>query len=565
MSDSLDRDELELLESLLGELAAGDLSAEAATKLERLLAGDPQSVWRYIQTMHLCAGLQWQNGDSRHLSENSYLEDDEFEPVKQCGASASLAPRDSVRLAANLSRGQKLMAIAAGLLVVVTGALWGTWSQRTGNRSTEEIAIDSFSTQGAAATVVSISPDCKWVSDEGRLSNGKGLAAGHQIRITNGRIDLRFGQGAEVFLNGPAAFTVTAENSGYLILGGLTANVPDSAIGFLVDTPHGKVVDLGTEFGVVVDDFGSAEVGVFKGKVLTHVNQAQEAVELAEGDSLQWGLGTATHAVVSPRRYDRGLSHIGFVDEQTPFAELVLEDDFNDRQLNMEQWKTLGHVSEKDGGIQLGRDRGEGERGNVPYLLTTREFDPSKGCLVITGTVRFSNPLDLKSGALSVFTRAEDGRGTFPRPEYAYLGTGVRSTFWPVSTVAGETLRVLVRPLPAAENVGLLGEEFEASGDSSEWKFQVIDDGVNLSLTVAQTDNPAVMKTVHARSLFNGSANYIALEGDPITSILLDNIKIFQVKKQPDRLDRTVHSAYFDDKGVCSLLSLTGDVFALLR
>ena len=38
--------------------------------------------------------------------------------------------------------------------------------------------------------------------------------------------------------------------------GELVARVPEAGHGFTIETPHGKVVDLGTEFGVVVDDFG---------------------------------------------------------------------------------------------------------------------------------------------------------------------------------------------------------------------------------------------------------------------------------------------------------------------
>ena len=43
--------------------------------------------------------------------------------------------------------------------------------------------------------------------------------------------------------------------------------MPVRARGFTVLTPHNKVVDLGTEFGLAVDEAGAATVRVFTGEV----------------------------------------------------------------------------------------------------------------------------------------------------------------------------------------------------------------------------------------------------------------------------------------------------------
>ena len=45
----------------------------------------------------------------------------------------------------------------------------------------------------------------------------------------------------------------------------MTARVPVPAHGFTVHSPQGKVVDLGTEFGVSVDGPGTTSVRVFSG------------------------------------------------------------------------------------------------------------------------------------------------------------------------------------------------------------------------------------------------------------------------------------------------------------
>ncbi len=52
-----------------------------------------------------------------------------------------------------------------------------------------------------------------------------------------------------------------------LLYGTLTARVPMQARGFTVLAPSGKIVDLGTEFGLSVADGGSTSVKVFTGLV----------------------------------------------------------------------------------------------------------------------------------------------------------------------------------------------------------------------------------------------------------------------------------------------------------
>jgi hypothetical protein len=57
-------------------------------------------------------------------------------------------------------------------------------------------------------------------------------------------------------------------NEARLLHGSLTARVPQRARGFTVYSPRGKVVDLGTEFGLSVDESGGTAVRVFEGEVV---------------------------------------------------------------------------------------------------------------------------------------------------------------------------------------------------------------------------------------------------------------------------------------------------------
>jgi hypothetical protein len=107
------------------------------------------------------------------------------------------------------------------------------------------------------------------------LPVGTRFPAGKRLALTNGLAELTFSSGAKVILHAPAQFAVAGPLEADLQLGKLTAKVPHSdtgrgAAGFTVATPSGKVVDLGTEFGVNVADDHTMHVVVFVGEVIVN-------------------------------------------------------------------------------------------------------------------------------------------------------------------------------------------------------------------------------------------------------------------------------------------------------
>jgi hypothetical protein len=97
-----------------------------------------------------------------------------------------------------------------------------------------------------------------------------GAAAG-RVAFQSGLVEITYSSGVRVTLEGPADFRVIDAISGKLTDGRMVASVPHGAEGFQVDYAHGKVVDLGTEFGLSTRPDGTAKVGVFVGKVELHV------------------------------------------------------------------------------------------------------------------------------------------------------------------------------------------------------------------------------------------------------------------------------------------------------
>jgi negative regulator of sigma E activity len=108
--------------------------------------------------------------------------------------------------------------------------------------------------------------NCRWTekgAPEGDLSPGK------MLELRQGLAELHFRSGACLVLQGPANLQLLSAGRVRLLRGKLTARVPESARGFEVLSPAGKVMDLGTEFGIGVEEDGSTQVYVFRGEVET--------------------------------------------------------------------------------------------------------------------------------------------------------------------------------------------------------------------------------------------------------------------------------------------------------
>ncbi|VAX41808.1 hypothetical protein MNBD_PLANCTO02-3329, partial [hydrothermal vent metagenome] len=93
------------------------------------------------------------------------------------------------------------------------------------------------------------------------------LKTGQQYHLEEGLLELEMSSGTKIAIAGPTTFQLLDSNKLRLLHGTITANVPHKAIGFTVNTPTIKVVDLGTQFGVHVNKEGVSETHVFKGIV----------------------------------------------------------------------------------------------------------------------------------------------------------------------------------------------------------------------------------------------------------------------------------------------------------
>ena len=108
-----------------------------------------------------------------------------------------------------------------------------------------------------------------------KLSDNETIVSG--MRLTNrrdlsflhtGLIEILFDGGAKVLLEAPAAFRLNSSDRMVLHQGQLFAVVPDYAQGFTVETPNSQIIDMGTEFAIRVEQNGTSDLHMFKGKAI---------------------------------------------------------------------------------------------------------------------------------------------------------------------------------------------------------------------------------------------------------------------------------------------------------
>jgi hypothetical protein len=193
----------------------------------------------------------------------------------------------------------QVLAVAACLLLAL-GAGWWLAARRGGQADTRD--------EPAIAWLVN-AQNCQWADGAGPVGD---LRSGTRVRLARGLAEVCFQCGARVVLEGPASLELLSGRSARLIQGKLTAHVLTPRAGFEIVSPQGKVIDLGTEFGISVSDNGATEVYVFEGKVEALATKSKApAVSLTQNQGARIADGQVTLRPIAPggdgRRFVRAI------------------------------------------------------------------------------------------------------------------------------------------------------------------------------------------------------------------------------------------------------------------
>ena len=239
-------------------------------RLEQLLEGDALARRIYLESMHDIGVLH-----------------EVLCPIEAQAAAAE----DSVNVWARvrlmtlrmLSRPAQFSLLTAALvLLVIVGTL--AYVSVPPPSRTPRVAVAT--TPEVVAQVTGLY-QVEWEQGQAHVPYQSSLLSGQVLHLKKGVTEITFRGGAVVLLEGPASLELIGEGSGYLHAGKLTANVPQRAHGFRVDTALAPVVDLGTQFGVATEHEKSLEVYVFRGRVVVEASShLSERVIVNAGNSL---------------------------------------------------------------------------------------------------------------------------------------------------------------------------------------------------------------------------------------------------------------------------------------
>jgi hypothetical protein len=140
-------------------------------------------------------------------------------------------------------------------------------------------AFWTFRSEPVAARIVRIE-SVTWVSNERPRQVGKAVEV-PRLQLAGGLVELKFARGATVIVEGPADFEVRGPQHAVLHQGRAVVRLPKGTKGFILDSPRGRLVDQGTEFGVGVGPSGDTEVHVLEGLVEAHPDSQAQTIELS--------------------------------------------------------------------------------------------------------------------------------------------------------------------------------------------------------------------------------------------------------------------------------------------
>lgn len=318
---------------LLDELCDGTLSEDGAKRLDERLRNDPEARWEYLAYLEVHAGLVLTAGNvpaqgtpvvSDGLPTRLQEEENENEPLPTLPVILTTTETSAKHIHPFAPGG---IFFSYGVAAAVVGiALLIGWGRQISNLqdfqdrdetqfSSLPMAVEPEPEMEFIGRITGMI-DCRWTHPESETTEGGYVALGRHFSLVAGLLEITYENGAKVVLQGPCRFHANSHDGGYLEIGKLTANVekraesgrgpkaarfhssPTSRGGwFAIRTPTAIISDLGTEFGVTVEESGASQADVFRGKIqvrlVAHEEEHERTVVVEENQSARIAPGTS--------------------------------------------------------------------------------------------------------------------------------------------------------------------------------------------------------------------------------------------------------------------------------
>ncbi len=251
------------IRTLVDAMRTDRFTAEQTARLDELVCTDDDACWAYVQQRHQDAVLRMALARQiPHLAQPASLASS---PTSEALPTAIAPRRLWRRLSSRMAEPGAVSLIAATVAVGLALVVLAAFAVPTfRGRDVQRAAVSATASSVARLTRTF---NVNWTAGTHPLAVGATIAKGERVELAAGLIEIEFDKGTRVVVEGPAALSLDGRNGGLLSRGKLVAQVPPAAIGFTLHTPTATLTDLGTEFGVLVDDTGATEVHVFQGMV----------------------------------------------------------------------------------------------------------------------------------------------------------------------------------------------------------------------------------------------------------------------------------------------------------
>jgi len=312
--------EINEFERLLFDWEDGTLDAIGTTRLRDLLRTNPEVRKLYVDRQMFSAILKLDgdagigSSDTGHGGiETAVFSTSERDRLLPCADSENTvkvptvlhATKDSVE-GVDRRYTSLLLVVAASILFCVVLGRWLLVESRLQSAEQVKPAPNEVLPGKEEATSVGIAlvtrlVDVTWHESEKQFTVGDALSVG-VVGLESGVAQIEFFCGATVILEGPARLVLESSTVARLQSGRLRAQVPPAARGFQIHADDLRVVDLGTEFGVAVNE-GEADVQVFDGEVELYQPNGEQRLVTAGNAITQAASGVVEPAELTPDQF----------------------------------------------------------------------------------------------------------------------------------------------------------------------------------------------------------------------------------------------------------------------
>ncbi|QDV54453.1 LamG-like jellyroll fold domain-containing protein [Rosistilla oblonga] len=285
-------------ERLIDSLIDGEIDEADFLRIEAEMSVDPEVRALYYNRLKLDLLLQ--------REARGGVGDSESGVAQVVAPAAALSPAAPVNI---LQR--RLTGIFAVLAATVLGFVaWSVWNPDSSRLGSPAGLAGKLEPTAAGFAILHGQSDAVWEGDP--LATGSLVPSG-PLRLLSGVAQIELFSGVRMVIEGDAQFVVQSAMLVQLDRGRARAQVPEAARGFRVQTRHGDLIDLGTEFAIDASD-EAARVEVLTGEVELH-GQGAAPQRVLEGDA--WQLSEAgvsersdsdSLQVIGPDAFERQLS-----------------------------------------------------------------------------------------------------------------------------------------------------------------------------------------------------------------------------------------------------------------